>query len=200
MMAMRYEELISLLREEDVAVIDFYRKDIAQLIPGFEVMFNYDQNHRAHQYDLWLHCCHTVVGLPKNIDDDMVYLAGLLHDIGKPYCQCRTTRGSSYVGHPARSMEIVRDSIIPAISSGGVGLSVDEIRRLLFYIRYHDCMNLKSLLNVVSRAELRNLVLLQIADAEAHIQLPAVERRILLCREFLGILEDIKGYAVHDDL
>lgn len=187
---MRYSDLILKLKEaEYVSAIDSHRSDIAQLMPRVEIIFDYDQLHRAHQYDLWVHSCHTVVGLPKNIDDDMVYLAGLLHDIGKPYSRQENSRGISYVGHSVRGVEIVRNQIIPEISSGGVGLSADEIRRLLFYIEYHDCMNLKSLLNRVSRAELRNLVLLQIADAEAHIRLPVVERRILVCREFLRELD-----------
>lgn len=185
---------------KNAGLIDSKREDIAQLMPGVEIMFDYDQNHRAHQYDLWLHSCHTVVGLPRNIDDDMLYLAGLLHDIGKPYSQSITTRGNSYVGHPEKSMEIVMDQIIPAISSGGVDLSDEDVKRLLFYIEYHDCIDLRSLSSRVSVGELRNLVLLQVADAEAHhVQLPAVERRILLCKEFLSVLEDIKGYGVHDD-
>jgi len=33
--------------------------------------------------------------------------------------------------------------------------------------------------------EFKNLMLLQIADAKAHIQLPPVERRFLLCRRLL---------------
>lgn len=196
----RFENLISTLREaEDVAVIKFHRDDIVQLMPGVEIMFDFDQQHRAHQYDLWLHSCHTVVGLPRNMTDDMLYLAGLLHDIGKPYSKCKTTRGVSYVGHPEKSVEIVRDNILPVICSGGVDLSDEDMRRLLFYIEYHDCIDLRSLSSRASVGELRNLVLLQIADAGAHIQLPAVERRILVCKEFLGILEDIKGYVVHDD-
>ena len=46
-------------------------------------MFDYDQMNKAHQYDLWMHCIHTVLEIPKNIDDDMLYLSALLHDIGK---------------------------------------------------------------------------------------------------------------------
>lgn len=151
-------------------------------------MFGFDQQHRAHQYDLWLHCCPTVVNLPRNLDDDMIYLAGLLHDIGKPYSQCITTRGTSYIGHPAKGMEIVRDSIIPAIRSGGISLSDEDAERLLFYIEFHDCIDLKNLLNKVSLVELINLVLLQIADAESHVLSPGVERRILRYRKLLGEL------------
>lgn len=185
---MQKEELIYLLKSsENVDAIDSKRDDIAQLVPGVEIMFGFDQQHRAHQYDLWLHCCQTVVNLPRNLDD-MIYLAGLLHDIGKPYSQCKTIRGNSYVGHSAKGVEIVRDRILPAICSGGVDLSGEDMKRLLFYIEYHDCIDLRILLKKVSVSELRNLVLLQIADAESHIQMPAVERRILVCQKFLAEL------------
>lgn len=181
---------------KNAGLIDSKRAEIAQLMPGVEIMFDYDQNHRAHQYDLWVHSCHTVVNLPRNMDDDMIYLAGLLHDIGKPYSRKENSRGSSYFGHPVMGVEIVRGQIIPEISSGGVSLSANEIRQLLFYIEYHDCIDLKSLSSRAPVSELRNLVLLQIADAEAHVQLPAVERRISVCRAFLSVLEDIE---LHDD-
>ena len=36
--------------------------------------------------DLWMHSLHTVIGLPKETDDDMLFLATLIHDIGKPDC------------------------------------------------------------------------------------------------------------------
>ena len=66
----------------------------------------------AHQYDLWNHSLQTVCNLPKDIDEDMVYLAALLHDIGKPDCVIEDTRdgkiNNHYYGHPKRSMEIVR--------------------------------------------------------------------------------------------
>ena len=46
-------------------------------------MFGYDQKNSAHQYDLWMHSLHVVCNLPRRMENDMVYLAALLHDIGK---------------------------------------------------------------------------------------------------------------------
>ncbi len=117
-------------------------EEIVELIPQTAVMVGYDQNNRAHQYDLWQHCLHTVLNLARHLDDDMLYLAALLHDIGKPDCRCFSNReedtNAHYYGHPLRSMEIVRDDVIPTLTANGIILTPDEQRRLLYYVEYHD--------------------------------------------------------------
>lgn len=83
-------ELLKLLKISDcVDKIDIQRESFAFYIPSIVVMFDFDQRNHAHQYDLWHHCLYTVLNLPRNMDDDMLYLAALLHDIGRPDCQCR---------------------------------------------------------------------------------------------------------------
>ena len=67
--------------------VDQARDQIAEIIPAIRIMFEYDQKNHAHQYDLWEHCVQTVINLPESVKDDMVFLAALLHDIGKPECQ-----------------------------------------------------------------------------------------------------------------
>ena len=108
---MTLRELIQLLRSAtDVSEIDEFRDEIVALISETKIMVNFNQQNYAHQYDLWEHSLQTVVGLPKDIGDDMVYLAALVHDIGKPDCQIYDERDGKvnmhYYGHPARSMEI----------------------------------------------------------------------------------------------
>lgn len=195
---MNLADLITILRESDSAAdIDRHRPDIVQLIPKVKIMLDFNQQNYAHQYDLWEHCLQTVVGLPKDIDDDMVFLAAMLHDIGKPDCQTYDTRDGKvnmhYYGHPQRSMEIVKDAIIPELLSKGESLSDDEQRRLIYYVEYHDdrvslrMKHLRRHLNMgVSLQEFQNLMRLQVADAKAHVLIPVVRQRIEICGKLAG--------------
>ncbi len=195
---MNLVDLITILRESDSAAdIDRHRPDIIQLIPKVKIMLDFNQQNYAHQYDLWEHCLQTVAGLSKDIDDDMVFLAAMLHDIGKPDCQTYDTRDGKvnmhYYGHPQRSMEIVEDAIIPELLSKGECLRDDEQRRLIYYVEYHDdrvslrMKHLRRHLNMgVSLQEFQNLMRLQVADAKAHVLIPVVQQRIEICGKLAG--------------
>ena len=195
---MTLRELIQLLRRTtDVSEIDKYRDEIVALIPETTIMVNFNQQNYAHQYDLWEHSLQTVVGLPKDIGDDMVYLAALVHDIGKPDCQIYDERDGKvnmhYYGHPARSMEITRDQIIPGLIAKGEKLSKDEQRRLLYYVEYHDdrvSLRMKHLRRHLklgaSVSEFQTLMKLQVADAKAHVLIPIVQQRIEICTKLSG--------------
>ena len=210
---MNVRELIAFLkRAKRAEEIDEQREEIARLIPAVITMFEYDQQNYAHQYDLWMHCLHTVMWLPrlceqgeKCVDEDdvfrnpdeMIYLAALLHDIGKPDCRVAGIKEDDtnmhYYGHPRRSMEIVRDNVLPLLDDQGERLSPDEKRRLLYYVEYHDdrmslrMKHLRRHLNIgASLKEFQNLMLLQVADAKAHVLLPLVKERIAICQAWTG--------------
>lgn len=195
---MKLRELIELLRKsESVEELDARRSEIRELIPKVEIMFEFDQQNSAHQYDLWMHTLHAVVNLPKDIPDDMVYLAALLHDIGKPDSQISGKDPDDpykhYYGHPHRSMEIVRDEIIPLLLQKGECLTADEQRRLIYYVEWHDdpmslrMKHLRQHLNLgASFEEFRNLMKLQLADANAHIMIPIVCERVEVCSKLAG--------------
>lgn len=202
-MMVKFNELLRLLKAATSAEqVDELRDIIVSYIPKISVMFGFDQQNHAHQYDLWNHCVHTMLNLPKDIDDPMLYLAALLHDIGKPDCQCRGKREDDtnmhYYSHPRRSMEIVRDRVIPELISKGALLSEDEQRRLLYYVEYHDDRvslrekHMKHHLQMVSLNEFKNLMHLQVADAKAHIMLPVIEERIRVCSILSGEYADEK--------
>lgn len=191
-------DLIKILRETVTAGdIDKHRDGIIELIPKVKIMLDFNQQNQAHQYDLWEHCLQTVVGLPKDIEDDMVYLAAMLHDIGKPDCQIYDTKDGKvnmhYYGHPKRSTEIVRDEIIPMLLAKGIALSDDEMRRLIYYVEYHDdrmslrMKHMRQHLNMgASLREFQNLMKLQVADAKAHVMIPIVQQRIEICEQLAG--------------
>ncbi len=194
---MNLRELIQLLRRAtDISEIDKYRNEIVALITETKIMLNFNQQNYAHQYDLWEHSLQTVVGLPKDIEDDMVYLAALVHDIGKPDCQIYDERDGKvnmhYYGHPVRSMEIARDKIIPGLIAKGETLTGDEQRRLLYYVEYHDdrvSLRMKHLRRHLklgaSVSEFQTLMRLQVADAKAHVIIPIVQQRIEICEKLV---------------
>lgn len=195
---MTLRELILLLRSAiNTSEINKYRDEIVNLIPETKIMVNFNQQNYAHQYDLWEHSLHTVVGLPKDIEDDMVYLAALVHDIGKPECQVYGERDGKvnmhYYGHPTRSMEIARDKIIPSLLEKGEKVTEDEQRRFLYYVEYHDdrvSLRMKHLRMHIklgaSLGEFQTLMKLQVADAKAHVLIPIVQQRIEVCEKLSG--------------
>ena len=195
---MKLDKLIILLRNaKTVEEIDNQRNEILELIPKAKIMVGFDQQNYAHQYNLWEHCLWTVVGLPKDIGDDMLYLAALIHDIGKPDCQTYGERDGRvsmhYYGHPEKSLEITRDEIIPSLLSSGELLTEDEQRRLLYYVGYHDdhvslkIKHLRRHLNLgATLTEFQNLMKLQISDARAHVMIPIVLQRIEICEQLSG--------------
>lgn len=192
---MRWSELLNLLVEsKEPNRIDEKREEIAEWLPCVREMFGYDQNSKYHQYDLWLHCIHTVLGIEKSIDDDMVYLAALLHDIGKPVSRCKGKREddpySHYYGHPDMSEQIVRENVIPHLKEKGVEITAEEQNRLLYYVKYHDdrvslrIKHLKRHLKIVDLNTFKKLMALQVADAKAHNIYPLIQQRIDICSEW----------------
>lgn len=191
---MNLNELIELLKTaKNAEDIDKYREKIIELIPTLKIMVGFDQKNHAHQYDLWMHSLHVVANLPRNLEDDMLYLAALFHDIGKPDCQCKPTKPNDtsmhYYGHPKRSMEIVRDIIIPKLSC----INATDAKRLLYYVEYHDDRVSRKLkhvnrhMKIASVEEFQKLMLLQVADAQAHIILPIIQERIDVCSDLAGV-------------
>lgn len=178
--------------------IDGIKDYIYNLIPTIEIMFDFDQQNSAHQYDLWKHTVYTILGLPRGLNDDMLYLAALLHDIGKPDCQCNgktpEDKNKHYHGHQKKSMEIVRDEVVPFLKEKHIILSDEDVKRLLFYIEHHDDMLYNSIdcINKYSSMEsflaFKNLVLLELADAKAHVMIPVVQKRVEVCEKLLKMV------------
>lgn len=191
---MTLQQLIQLLKTSDTwQQIDVHRDEIAQLIPEVSVMFDYDQNNRYHQYDLWTHTLMTVCDLPDNLDD-AVYLAALLHDIGKVESRCKGKKSgdtqSHYYGHPAVSARIVRQQIIPGLIRNGEILDEQMVNDLLWLVEHHDDTLPKKDTQILKIREQIGAELfyewmeLQKADARAHVILPKVLYRIVTCEKW----------------
>lgn len=200
-------ELVLLLKTADCAEkINERRDEIGKLIPAVKIMFDYDQQNHAHQFDLWMHSLNAVVNLPRDMEDDMLYLAALFHDIGKPESRCGSNRPDDvnmhYYGHPNKSMEIVDSVIIPDLDRKGYEISCMDVKRLLYYVEYHDdhvnkkLKHLNRHLKMVTYEEFKNLMLLQVADAKAHVQLPIIAERVEICSALAGEEGEV-FYQIH---
>lgn len=193
---MNYNELIFILRNAENAYdVCKYYAQLAELMPSISKMFLFDQRSKYHGYDLFTHCCATVAGLPSNLEDDMVYLAALIHDIGKVEAQVMLESGvAAYKGHPEHSCYDVSTIIIPELKKAMIELSDDQQDRLLFYIRHHDD-DFRSLnfclkpYRKLPKWQLRNWCLLEIADAKAHSLYPKIEKRINDVQIMLRIID-----------
>lgn len=189
---MRYEELIQLLKtEQNIDLLDSRREEIAELMPTIRLMFDFDQRNAAHQFDLWRHCLQCAINLPRGMDDDMLYLAALVHDIGKPDCQVpdrvEGDKHMHYPNHPERSAEILLKYIMPELESHGVRFTEAEHIRFHYYVYYHDeRMKLSQEmvdkhLDLVGMEVFQNLMRLEVADALAHVQIPIIRDRVRVC-------------------
>lgn len=194
---MNIRELCYLLKyAKDPEEIDRRRAEILDLLPEVEIMTDYAQQNWTHQYDLWQHSLHTVLGLPRGMEDDMLYLAALLHDIGKPECQTKGERNGKinmhYYGHPEKSLQLVKEKIVPNLEQKGEFLPEAEKKRLFYYTAFHDDhvslrkKHLRRHLKMASFEEFQKLMLLQTADAKAHIQVPVIEERVRTCEALAG--------------
>lgn len=191
---MTLQQLVQLLKQADrPEQIEPYRTQITQLIPEVSIMFEYDQNNRYHQYDLWTHTLMTVCGLRNDLDD-VVYLAALLHDIGKVESRCRgnreNDRQSHYYGHPQVSARIVKQQIIPRLLQSGETMDDQMVHDLIWLVEHHDdtlssdIRSVRWIREKIGERLFQMWMELQIADARAHVILPKVLNRIMICEKW----------------
>lgn len=186
---MHTNELIQLLRKaENFEEINCRRDEIATIIPQVVSMFDYDQNNSYHPYDLWEHCVRTALEIPKDVSDDMVFLAAMLHDIGKPESRCAGRKEgdteSHYYGHPEVSKRIVAEEIVPLLN-----LTPEDAERLVYYVQFHDDHvgfkphHLRKHWERVPVQIFKNLMLLQMGDAITHdTEKTLIQERYTTCK------------------
>lgn len=89
-------------------------------------------------------------------------------------------------------MEIVRDIVIPELDRQGYVIPCFDVQELLYYVKYHDdhvSVKLKHVrrhTKMASFAMFQHLMLLQEADAKAHIQIPVIAERAEICGRLAG--------------
>lgn len=100
-------------------------------------MVGYEQNNPHHCYNLMEHSLRTVSGVLSRIGDvyiseDILKVAALYHDIGKPYVAAKKEGRLVFYHHAKKSAELV-NQILPF-----QGFDKAEVALISFYIEHHD--------------------------------------------------------------
>ena len=177
-------ELLKLLCGEKVDfVLRRYRSVIAVFIPELQGTFDFEQNNKHHNRDVYRHMVASV----KNIEPDpLLRTVMLFHDIGKPISRTVDRQGvSHYKNHPvlgaAMTEEILRRLCMPR-------MFIEEVCTL---IRYHDLRlqpvtaDIKRYLNLLGPGAMRKLYKIRLADTYAQ--------SMYMREEKLRILEEVNA-------
>jgi tRNA nucleotidyltransferase (CCA-adding enzyme) len=167
------DELNKMIEENKVAEnVDTF----LAYVPEARFMVDFDQMHPHHNLDVWEH---TLKVLDDLKDEDLeLKIAGLFHDIGKPFSYQQDGEIRHFKGHPEYSTRITRNVL------NRLGYEQDTIKNVCYLVKSHDTVidvnNLDNNLELVKK-RLR----LQYADARAHTP-STVQKRI-------DFLDNIKG-------
>lgn len=99
-------------------------------LPELEPMHGFEQHNPNHLYDVWEH---TVVSVESAPADEVLRLAMLLHDVGKPDCFTKDQNGvGHFYGHPVKSREMA-DNILARLKADN-----NTRERVLALVEHHD--------------------------------------------------------------
>ncbi|MBQ3331200.1 MAG: CCA tRNA nucleotidyltransferase [Ruminococcus sp.] len=161
------EEFLKLLCGDKADfILRRYRKVISVFIPELRGTFDFEQNSRHHNRDLYRH---TVAAVHNVEPEPLLRVTMLFHDIGKPLAQTTDKQGvCHYHGHQklgaAMTREILRRLCMPSVF-------IDEVCTL---IRWHDerfkpdTVMIKRYLKRLGADAMQKLMLVQRADILAQ--------------------------------
>ncbi len=145
--------------------LDFIKKQIPEIIP----MIGFQHNHPYHHLDVWNHTLAVVSGIES--DDLETKMAGLLHDIGKPFSY-QDEEVRHFHGHPEVSSQIAEKVLTR------LGYDEEFIKNVCYLVRTHDTIidpeHLDNSYEMISKR-----LKIQYADAKAHAP-DKIEKRIKL--------------------
>ena len=172
---------------------------IAVVIPEIRPCIGFEQNNRFHQYTVFCHIAHAVANYQG--DDDVVNMALLLHDIGKPNCYTEDERGGHFHGHGIVSHDIT-EKVLEHLRFDN--RSKNDIEELVLY---HDSVIeptprvVKRWLNKIGEKQFSRLLDIRIADILAHAvgtQQSRIERHHALKEIFEKVLEEKECFTLKD--
>lgn len=81
----------------------------AVILPELEAMMDFEPHNKHHVYALWEHTAHSVDATPA---DEILRLAALFHDCGKPATfQVSVNYEGSYIGHAAEGAKVAKAAL-----------------------------------------------------------------------------------------
>ena len=142
------------------------------LIPELAFMVGFEHRHPHHHLDVWEHTLKVVENIQVN--DLEIIIAGLLHDIGKPFSY-QDDEVRHFKGHPQVSAKISQNIL------RRLGYRDKFVEHVEYLVRTHDTIiDPQNLDNSYEMIEKR--LELQYADAKAHAP-ETVEKRIKFLNE-----------------
>lgn len=156
-------ELVKLLCGTGAAdILRAYPDVMATILPFLAPMQGFEQHNPHHRYDVWEHTLHA---LPHTPPTEVMRLAILFHDCGKPDCFALDENGIGHMyGHAAKSAEIA-DKALQALRTDNA-----TRERVTLLVRHHDiplspdAKVLRHRLNLLGEEALRELFALSRAD------------------------------------
>ena len=120
----------SILNELDIlSALSNNEKYLFEEIPELKIMKKFDQKHPHHHLDLWEH---TKLALSISPNDEIIRMALLLHDIGKPHVYKEIDGIRHYQNHAKVSSDISYQIL------KRLNFNEDEIKLITFLILFHD--------------------------------------------------------------
>ncbi len=192
------KELTKLLCGDSVDFILRRYKDVfAVVIPEISGMFNFNQNTPHHNKDLWRH---TVSAL-KNIEpDEILRVALLLHDIGKPMTAFTDKKGISHFPNHQKLSAAMASAILKRLRFKNSFIST-----VTLLIEYHDnrlnvdSAEIKRCMRDIGADNTRMLLKIQRADILAQSSYMRAEKLSTLdavCVEFDRIISSGECYSL----
>ncbi len=180
----------SILNEQDIlSALSNNEKYLFEEIPELKIMKKFDQKHPHHHLDLWEH---TKLALSISPNDEIIRMALLLHDIGKPYVYKEIDGIRHYQNHAKVSSDISYQILKK------LNFNEDEIKLITFLILFHDTKITEE--NIKENYNLYYLLYkVQYCDALAHNP-NYLEKRIKYLEDLKKIFETYSDNIQMDNL
>lgn len=158
------------------------QESMFKYIPELKSMVGFEHRHPHHNLDVWNHTLAVLENLKDETDIELK-MAGLLHDIGKPFSY-QDDEVRHFHGHP----EVSKEMSIKILTR--LGYNEDFIDNVCYLVLKHDTpIEIEHLDN--SYEMVKKLLTLQYADAKAHHP-DKIKKRIDFLDRISKQLESIK--------